>query len=161
MDAKENRGTLEFELAAAIEKFHPERIVMVEAGEYRVEEILKHAATRARITLELRSDTHFYCTRAAFADWAKGHNQLRMEFFYREMRKKTSVLMEGKEPAGGKWNYDSENRKTFGKQGPGLLIQPPKSFKPDEITKEIIELVEKRFANHPGSLANFDLPVSC
>jgi deoxyribodipyrimidine photolyase-related protein len=160
LNAKDNRGELGLELATAIEKFGPERIVVVEAGEYRVEEMLKQVATRAQVTLELRPDTHFYCSRAEFAAWAKDHKQLRMEFFYREMRKKTGVLMERKEPVGGKWNYDTENRKSFGKQGPGSLVPAPRSFKPDPITQEVLELVENRFAKHPGSLVRFDLPVS-
>ena len=35
------------------------------------------------------------CSAAEFARWAEGRKQLRMEFFYREMRRKTGLLMEG------------------------------------------------------------------
>ena len=53
-----------------------------------------------------------------FAAHAEGRKQLRMEFFYREMRQKLGVLMDDGEPAGGQWSFDRDNRKCFGKQGP-------------------------------------------
>jgi deoxyribodipyrimidine photolyase-related protein len=51
---------------------------------------------------------------------AQGRKQLRMEFFYREMRKKHGVLlMAMASPWAAQWNFDSENRGAFGKEGPG------------------------------------------
>jgi len=76
------------------------------------------------------------------------------------MRKKSSVLMERGQPEGGTWNFDPENRKSFGKSGSGLLLPPPRSFPPDTTTREVIEAVNARFANHPGTLEHFDLPVT-
>ena len=160
LDDMANTGALDKELAAAIKKLKPERLIMVEAGEYRVEAMLQAAAERSGVPLEIRADEHFYCSRAEFAAWASKHKQLRMEFFYREMRRKSGVLMDGDEPEGGKWNFDTENRKSFGKNGPGLLKPRPKSFPPDDITREVIQLVERTFPQHPGSLARFDLAVT-
>ena len=70
------------------------------------------------MALVIRDDTHFMCSKVDFKHWAKGGKQLRMEFFYRVMRKKYDVLMDKDQPLGGAWNYDAENRKAFGKSGP-------------------------------------------
>ena len=160
LDDTANTGALDTELGVAIKKLKPQGLIMVEPGEYRVEEMLKAAAAKAGVHLEIRPDEHFYCGREEFAEWAKAHKQLRMEFFYREMRRKTGVLMENAEPEGGRWNFDTENRKSFGPKGPGTLARKPRAFLPDKITHEVINLAQKRFPDHPGSLASFDLPVT-
>ena len=82
-----------------------------------------------------------------------------MEFFYREMRKRHGILMEGKAPIGGQWNFDAENRKGFGVKGPGT-VPPPARFAPDRVTQDVIALVRERFAEHPGSLEHFAWPVT-
>jgi len=160
LDASDNRGELGLELRAAIDKFKPQRVVVVEPGEQRVEVMVKGVANAAGVTLEIRADRHFYCSRQEFAAWAEGRKQLRMEFFYREMRKKSGILMERSGPAAGEWNFDTDNRKSFGKSGPGLLLSAPLQFAPDAITCEVIELVKRRFPKHPGSLDHFDFPVT-
>jgi deoxyribodipyrimidine photolyase-related protein len=75
------------------------------------------------------------------------------------MRRKTGVLVEDGRPLGGKWNYDVENRESFGTTGPGGLPLPP-SFSPDALTREVIRLVARRFDSHPGGLDAFDWPVT-
>jgi deoxyribodipyrimidine photolyase-related protein len=82
-----------------------------------------------------------------------------MEYFYRQMRRKNGILVQENQPVGGKWNFDAKNRASFGKRGPGK-IAAPMGFSPDKTTREVIELVEKRFADHPGSLVSFDWPVT-
>jgi (6-4)DNA photolyase len=67
--------------------------------------------------------------------------------------------MDGGRPLGGQWNFDADNRATFGQAGPGP-IGVPRSFRPDQITRAVIGLVERRFAGAPGSLAPFDYPVT-
>ena len=160
LDDAHNAGSLDAELIAAVKRLKPKRLIVAEPGEYRVEQMLKAAADSAGVPLEIRPDEHFFCSREKFAEYARKHPQLRMEFFYREMRRSSGVLMQGKEPEGGRWNFDSENRKSFGAKGPGLLIPQPCSFQPDQITQEVIEMVQKRFPNHPGSLEAFVLPVT-
>lgn len=136
-----------------------QRWIVVEPGEWGVREELRNAAEAAGVDLEMREDRHFLCSHAQFADHAEGRKQLRMEFFYREMRQRHGVLMEKGKPVGGAWNFDSENRKSFGKDGPPLRM-PPRRFAPDAITRGVIELVNERFADHPGDLAEFDWPVT-
>ena len=62
-------------------------------------------------SLVITPDTRFIATHEAFATWADGRKQLRMEYFYRDLRRRTSILMQDGEPLGGQWNYDAENRK--------------------------------------------------
>jgi deoxyribodipyrimidine photolyase-related protein len=121
--------------------------------------MLRNTAAGHGLPLHIHEDHHFFCTVREFAAHAAGRKQLRMEFFYREMRKRRAVLMDGGEPAGGKWNFDAENREAFGKNGP-QNVPAPLRFAPDAITREVIELVSRRFASHPGSLTDFGWPVT-
>ena len=140
-------------------RLKPGKWIVVEPGEWSVREELCAAAVLTGIPLEIREDRHFLCTRAEFAAHTEGRKQLRMEFFYREMRQRHAVLMEKGKPAGGAWNFDSENRKSFGKAGPPLH-HPPRRFEPDATTQEVIDMVNERFASHPGDLDAFDWPVT-
>src|SRR4051812_8000624 len=160
LNARNNDGSFDPELRKAIAIFKPEAVVVVEPGEYRVEELIKRVTAALDVRLEIRPDRHFFWSRAEFASWAKTHAQLRMEFFYREMRKKSGVLMEHAKPEGERWNFDEENRKSFGKFGPAMLLAAPHAFPPDAITREVLSLVEKKFPDNPGSLKHFDFPVT-
>ena len=145
--------------AARKAKRFPEKLVVVEPGEWRVRQALELAARAAGLPLEIRTDRHFFTTADEFAAHAKGRKQLRLEYFYRPLRTKFSVLMDDGEPAGGAWNYDAENRGAFPKTGPGKL-PAPRRFAPDGITQGVLALVATRFAKHPGSLDHFDWPVT-
>jgi deoxyribodipyrimidine photolyase-related protein len=155
----ENTGSLAAELTAAIQRLKPQRLILVEPGEWQVREDFRLTAEAQGMPLEIREDRHFFASQADFEKHAKGRKQLRMEFFYREMRVKHQVLMDDDKPVGGEWNFDSENRKSFAKQGPPLHAAP-KRFLPDAMTREVIDLVEDRFASHPGQLADFDWPLT-
>ena len=159
LDAVNNAGTLAGELDQAIEQTQPQQLVMTAPGDWRVLQSLRAVARQHDLNLEIRDDTHFFSTVREFAEHAQGRKQLRLEYFYRELRHKTGILMEGKKPVGDQWNFDHDNRGSFGKQGPGLL-PPPSRFAPDAITQEVITLVNERFANHPGSVASFGWPVT-
>jgi deoxyribodipyrimidine photolyase-related protein len=159
LDAPENLGSFSEELKATMYTLRPQGLVVVEPGEWRVKQALETAAREPGVKLETRLDRHFLCSREEIAAHARGRRQLRMEFFYREMRRKYSVLMKGDEPQGGAWNFDSENRESFGKAGPSEWPEPI-AFAPDKLTREVLALVERKFAKHPGSLTGFDWPVT-
>lgn len=159
IDDEGNTGTLAGELRSAIDALSPSRVVMTAPGDWRVWQSLKAAVEAGGRTLEVCEDRHFFCTVREFAQHARGRKTLRLEYFYREMRERHGVLMEGGQPAGGQWNFDADNRESFGREGPGFL--PPRAmFGPDAITRDVIELVRRRFANHPGSLESFAWPVT-
>jgi len=146
-------------LSADVARLQPRTLVLVKPGDWRVERSLLDVARATGIQLDLLPDTHFLCPLEDFDRWAKGRKELRLEHFYRWMRRRTGLLMDGKDPAGGAWNFDRENRGSFGRRGPGRLPGPVR-FEPDELTLQTIDLVATRFAGHPGSLAHFDWPVT-
>ena len=151
--------TLKAAWAHYIATLQPQKIIICEPGEYRLEQDLVTLCAETSTTLSLRDDTHFMCSKADFKHWAKGGKQLRMEFFYRVMRKKYDVLMDQDQPLGGAWNYDAENRKAFGKSGPQKVPAVPKVFV-DVVSQSVIDTVEQYFPNHPGALTNFIWPVT-
>jgi deoxyribodipyrimidine photolyase-related protein len=155
----ETGETLAAQLAATLRLLRPERVVLVEPGEWSVREELKRTCADGGVTLDERADRHFLCSPEEFARHAAGRKQLRMEFFYRELRQRHGVLMDGDQPAGGQWNFDHDNRESFGKEGPGFL-PAPRRFAPDAVTQEVLDVVRARFAQHPGSVAQFDWPVT-
>lgn len=128
-------------------------IIVVHPGEYRLLALMhEHWADAADAPLRVLDDDRFICTGDRFQRWAKGRKQLRMEYFYRDMRRLTGLLMAGNEPAGGQWNYDADNRKPL---ATGAQIPPPPTFERDEIDTQVVALVRERFARHPGSLDQF------
>jgi deoxyribodipyrimidine photolyase-related protein len=160
LDDPANTQTLGGELARAISTLRPEKLIVTEPGEWRVAQDLTAVAEQAGVPLEVRTDRHFLCSRAEFDAHAAGRRQLRMEFFYREMRRRHRVLLEASgEPVGGQWNFDPENRGSFGRAGPPARPAPC-AFPPDTLTREVIALIERRFASHPGRLERFDWPVT-
>ena len=160
LDAAGNAGTLAGELKRAIARRKPERLVLTEAGDWRVARALEAAAEAAGVALEVRTDRHFFSTIDDFRAHAVGRKQLRLEFYYRELRRKHGVLLDAEGgPEGGEWNYDHDNRGSFGRGGPGKLPAPV-SFPPDAITREVLALVARRFPKHPGRLEAFDWAVT-
>jgi deoxyribodipyrimidine photolyase-related protein len=162
LDEPGNSQSLPTELARAVGELRPERLVMTEAGEWRVQEMIAGVAKLAGVRLDVRPDRHFYCTREEFSAHAEGRTTLRMEFFYRELRRRHGILLDpAGGPEGGRWNFDEENRGSFGKRGPQQAgLRAPALFPPDATTRAVLELVERRFARHPGSLTDFAWPVT-
>ncbi|KPF60301.1 deoxyribodipyrimidine photolyase [beta proteobacterium AAP51] len=157
--SEQHPGSLAQALGEALAATPPQAVVMTEPGDHRVQQALLQACAAAGVPLQLRNDRHFLCSREEFAAHARGRKQLRMEYFYREMRRRHRVLMDGEQPAGGEWNYDAENRETFGPQGPGF-VPAPKRFAPDALTQQVLELVRTRYASHPGQVDDFGWPVT-
>ncbi|KNZ31759.1 MAG: deoxyribodipyrimidine photolyase [Methylibium sp. NZG] len=157
--------TLAQRLAKQLQRHRPALLRMLEAGEWRLQQDIAQVAQAASVPLRTLDDTHFLCSRADFMRWAAKYSKapgssLRMEFFYREMRRTHRVLLDADgQPEGGQWNYDADNRKGYPKAGPGL-ITPPEFFEPDALTREVFADVEQRFADHPGTLAHFAWPVN-
>lgn len=157
LDADDNSGSFRGEVARAVARLSPERVLVTEPGEWRVLQDMKGWSDALGLPVDLVTDTRFLCDPATFRGWASGRKQLRMEHFYREMRRKTGLLMDGKEPAGGKWNFDSDNRKPARQD---LFLPQPERFDPDPVTREVLELVERRFPDHIGDLEPFWFAVT-
>jgi deoxyribodipyrimidine photolyase-related protein len=151
LDAPNHTGSLMGELVKTFDKYKAQEWVLAHPGDYRTLEDLKDLAKRYSISLKITPDLHFFTEPKDFEAFAKGRKQLRMEYWYRELRQRFNILMENGKPVGGEWNYDAENRKSFGKSGPSSV---PKPFvaRPDEITQEVISLVRRSFEDHVGAL---------
>lgn len=158
LDDPSNTNSFEGEVARAIADTGATRLVVTEPGEYRVLEMFKRWPASLGIAVDILEDTRFLCTRGEFAAWAQGRKQYRMEYFYREMRKKHNLLMEkNNKPAGGQWNFDKENRNA----PPRGLTSPRRiSHRKDQITKDVLALVHHRFAHHFGTLEPFHYAVT-
>jgi deoxyribodipyrimidine photolyase-related protein len=158
LDDANNTGGFTSELKRATKELRPDKIVVTEPGEYRVLSMMKSWETALGVPVEILPDTRFFATHTEFDGWAKNKKQLRMEFFYREMRKKYSLLMEpdGK-PTGGEWNYDKENRKP---PKAGMKSPPRITHKKSEITKDVLKLVRERFSHHFGTLEPFHYAIT-
>ncbi len=156
-DASHNSGSLLGEVQR-IMKTHPvDQVIVTSPGEYRLLSELQSWSAQLGIPVEILNDDRFLASEHEFAQWADGRKQLRMEYFYREMRKRYSILMEPDGPAGGQWNFDSENRKP---PVTGLNIPKPFTLEPDAITQDVMQLVDTNFADHFGDLEPFYYAVT-
>ncbi|WP_121629538.1 cryptochrome/photolyase family protein [Tropicibacter alexandrii] len=147
LDDTNNSGSICGELLRRAEDVGASEVIATEPGEWRLIEALNHCPLKVT-QLE---DDRFVASHKEFDDWAKGRKALRMEYFYREMRRKTGLMMDGDQPAGGEWNYDSENRKA----PPDGVQSAPMQFTPGEVVEEVLDLVEARFGDHFGDLRPF------
>ncbi|MCU0831118.1 MAG: cryptochrome/photolyase family protein [Rhizobiaceae bacterium] len=157
LDDPANAGSFTGELQRAVARHRPDAIIATEPGEWRVLEMMQAWQDMLGLPVHIRVDDRFIASRDRFSRWAGDRKQLRMEFFYREMRRETGILMEGGEPVGGAWNFDAENRKSLPKTH---RLPARKRFAPDDITGEVIALVEARFPAHFGTLDGFGWPVT-
>ncbi len=147
LDDPDNSGSLSGEVKRAVERHHCTHIVVTEPGEWRLMQDMRGWADTT-----ILPDDRFLATHTEFADWAEGRKALRMEYFYRDMRRKTGLLMNGDQPEGGKWNFDHDNRKAAERD---LLMPQPMRFVPDAITQDVLALVAARFDDHFGDLEPF------
>ncbi len=157
LDDPANTGTLRGEAARAAKRLGAARIVATEPGEWRVLADMRGWGEAAGCALEIRGDGRFLCSTGEFRDWSRGRRETRMEHFYRWMRRRHGVLMEGDEPAGGQWNFDRENRKKLPR---GTAVPAPFRSPPDAVTRQVMALVAARFADNFGEMEDFAWPVT-
>ena len=150
-------GSLASEVGRLARDVRPERVILTEPGEWRLHDEMQSWPKVLGIPVAILEDDRFICSIEAFAGWARGRKQLRMEHFYRQMRRRTGLLMNADAPEGGKWNYDQDNRK---RAQPDIHMPRPYRVEPDAITAEVIVLVEERFCDHFGDLKPFWFAVT-
>lgn len=155
LDDQHNTGQLEKEVIRCMQDTSQDELILTEASEYHVQQTFKRL--EKKYPTQVLEDDRFLANHETFQTWAKGRKQLRMEYFYREMRKQYDVLMEEGKPCGGKWNYDAENRKP---PKEGLDIPATSQFKEDAITKQVKQLVDQHFSQHFGDIEPFFFAVT-
>lgn len=148
LDDTENAGSIVGELLRRAAETRASEVLVTEPGEWRLIEKIKYAPIKTHIL----QDDRFIASHKEFEAWAEGRKALRMEYFYRDMRRKTGLLMGGDKPAGDKWNYDHDNRKAAPDD---VTVEGPLWFEPDDEVEEVLALVEARFEGHFGDLRPF------
>ncbi|MFC0407094.1 cryptochrome/photolyase family protein [Roseomonas elaeocarpi] len=158
LDDPGNTGSFTGELRRALQRHGIDGLVVTEAGEWRVAEMMAGWEEMLGIPVEIRDDDRFLSSHRDFARFGRTGQPLLMENFYRSMRRRTGYLMAADgEPEGGQWNLDAENRARL----PGSVTPPERpAFVPDLVTQEVLALVSQRFGNHFGRLDGFDYPVT-
>ncbi|PVM87598.1 cryptochrome/photolyase family protein [Caulobacter radicis] len=155
LDDPGNRGSIAGELCRVLDEGGFRRVIRTACGKWGLEQALLNLDLP--VPVETREDSRFLCSRSEFAGWAEGRRELRMEYFYREMRQKTGLLMDGGEPAGGRWNLDADNRR---KLPAGLA--PPERLRvtPNPTTRRMIDRVAHGFDDHFGAIEPFGWPTN-
>jgi len=148
LDDTDNSQSICGELLRRADQHGASEVIATKPGEYRLIEALEDCPLK----VTLLEDDRFIASHKEFEDWAEGRKALRMEYFYRDMRRKTGLMMEGDQPAGDKWNYDHDNRKPAPDD---VEFGGPMQFTPDETVEAVLDLVERRFGNHFGDLRPF------
>lgn len=151
--------SLSAQLAADLKRLRPKRIIYTLPGEWRLIVALRDVIKASGAEAVECNDPHFFVSPEEFSSWARGRSVLRLEHFYRYLRRQTGILMDGDKPIGGEFNFDTENRQSFGAKGPGLRAKP-KRFKPDLITQAVMESVRQQLSTHAGDCDQFDWPVT-
>jgi deoxyribodipyrimidine photolyase-related protein len=152
-------GSFASALDTTLQRLRAAWLAVVEPGEYGVREVIEAACRRNAVDLQVLEDPHFLCGTTGFAEWRRGRRTLVMEHFYRHMRKSHDVLIDDGEPLGGRWNFDRDNRRPFGREGPGMLPALP-TYAPDAVTRGVLADVERHFPGNPGHLDGFAWPVT-
>lgn len=160
LDDPDNRGSFPGELDRALERHEVDEVVVTEPGEWRVRETIDRWAAARGVPLRWVVDDRFLCTRAEFADWARGRKALRMEHFYRVMRRRHGLLMEDGGPVGGRWNLDADNRRPLPDEETRPRISGPMQFSPDVDTRAVLDLVAERCPDAFGELEPFRFAVT-
>ena len=160
LNLEKNPSSLAEILRQDLRRLNVKVVSVVKPGDYRLEVELQKVCKESGVSFHVREDEHFLSSIEEFSDFSDGRKELRLEHFYRYMRKKHGVLMDdSKTPLGGKWNYDKSNRQSFGKKGPDFA-ELERGISPDSITAEVIQIVNREFPGHAGSLENFRWPVT-
>ena len=158
LDDPQNTGSLEDEVQRLLKERTFEEVILTEPNEWRLHEKFQVLQKAISTPLKILEDTRFLCEIQEFQALEAKHKTTRMEFFYREMRKKHGILLElDGSPVGGQWNYDKENRSP-----PRLGMKFPKRIqhKKPQNYPAVVELVESLFPDHFGDIEPFDLATT-
>lgn len=118
---------------------------------------LREAANRHGADFVTHPSPGFLTDRSTLNDYFDEHENYYQTDFYKFQRKRLDILMDGDEPVGGKWTFDTENRKKLPKDKEVPAIP---DIEHDAYVTEAMEYVKAHFGNNPGSLELFIYPTS-
>jgi len=128
IDDDDNAGSIPDNIKTIVEKNNIGKFQYQEPDEYRLDRGLKVLCNDLNIETEACGSEHFLTGRKDLKEFFEGKKTYLMESFYRMMRKKYDILMDGDEPVQGKWNFDKQNRKSLPKNHDPV---DPKTFQKD------------------------------
>ncbi len=111
IDDPENEQTVQGNLMKILHREPYDQFEYLLPDEYRVDQKLQKLARNLDVPSRTADTEHFLTTRSEVSDFFRGKKQMLMETFYRHMRRKHDILMNGQSPLGGQWNYDADNQK--------------------------------------------------
>lgn len=159
IDDPDNPGDLGQAVALAQQELGGGPVHVTEPGEWRLAQEIAEWPQKLGIDLRIHTDDRFFCALPDFFEWSDNRRRLRMEDFYRSMRRRHQVLLApGGGPIGGRWNFDADNRHPLPRD-PGELPAPPR-FSPDATTRQVLDTVAKRYSDHFGRLEPFNWAVT-
>jgi deoxyribodipyrimidine photolyase-related protein len=137
----------------AINSKNIKEITSFEIEDKRFEKILLNFFEKEKIKWNILQTPMFLNTRSEFEEHINDSKKILMANFYKKTRRKLNILIsEDGKPEGGKWSFDSENRKKIPKE---ILIPPLPKIRQTQHTKDLKPIIEKIFAQHPGNTSDF------
>ena len=157
LDQENNTQEFYTNILQLIDTYEFEKFEYLLPDEYRLDEILKEVCQNIKIPTEVFDTEHFLSKRESLGIFFRSKKTYLMESFYRNMRKKYNVLMDGDKPLQGQWNFDKENRKKYNSKIP----IPKHLFFRHDASKVYEMLLSKqvKFIGQVDSM-NFDWPIN-
>jgi deoxyribodipyrimidine photolyase-related protein len=128
LDDPDNRQTIHDNLLHLVQTEGVTRLEYMLPDELRLDSHLRDLSACLPVACAAVDSEHFLTRRRDLAELFPGRGRFRMEGFYRWMRRRFNVLMEGGRPCGGSWNLDAANRQPYDGRVP---IPPPLVFDND------------------------------
>ena len=101
LDNPDNENSYTSEIMKLIDNKGIDKVIVTEPSTYDEMESIQHWQKTIETDVEIRKNDLFFCGIDEFEAWAEGRKELRLEFFYRMLRRKHNVLMNGDHPEGG------------------------------------------------------------
>lgn len=138
LDDQENQQSFSENIKKLIEDLEFKRFEYQLPDEYRVDQHLKNLSSTLSVSILVVDTEHFFTDRTTLSEIFKGKKTYLMESFYRKMRIRYSILMDGGQPLTGQWNYDHHNRKKLPKEH---AVTPPLLFRND--VSQLNEIIQR------------------
>lgn len=131
---------------------------VVDPHDYILSHRLAQAAETAGLSLSVLTTPAFINERAENGRWRAQHKRWAMKEFYAWQRQRLDILMDGSEPAGGKYSFDEDNRRKIPKKERALVPEVP-AIEENALITAAVASIESDFSDNPGSLDQWYYPI--
>ena len=158
IDEKDFVIPYELKLLKLLKKKKIDEVSFYEIEDYSFEKKIIDFLNKNSIKISIIPSPMFLCSRNKFIDFSNVNKNLRMASFYQMMRKDLKILLDEKDkPIGGKWSFDSDNRKKLPKNIE--LPEKPKN-KHSIYLEDLKKIIDLKFNDHPGNTKNHWVPFN-